>query len=941
MAPGRVPHGFYWRGVAQQRSIDTVLQVLEGYEGGGRAGDRVVIGPRLDRLGLPAEPSPRLDLLPPDPEGWPRPTQPHHGMWPTPGWAHLAQNLAGASVVAVALFGLTPVNARAAVDRISAQQGQTGSFVPIFFVDTAQQAMFRRKGYMVQYFPPGSFGAPEQLAAFQERFTLAWHKWGCTALIDLSAPHVLAPLIKGLGFTEARPPRDDAERDWSRPLPRLRPGRTPDIAALRAAHAASGLADEPDTFVLYRIIGNDLYPRHERGQSERNVRFILEHEPRLADCERRWVINRIIDPADEAAVIALLDAAGEPYLRIGFDWDAYAAADWDLAALPGPELLVEGALDTMSERLRLRAETALRRVKTNYAMHNNGARNAALEDGRGRAKWVLPWDGNCFVTTEAWDEIRAAVREQPYLKYWQVPMARLTDNALLFDPSFQPLAADEPQVMFRRDAAERFDERFPYGRRPKVEFFWRMGVPGSWDLSRDDVWDLPRPRLSPEAGEIGRAGWVARLSSGMAELESDSKLSQTGREAARNAAIVATLDELDDRVIRRTFDASRLAIYPDPPVLDAALRMPLVEAAEQALLRGPYSVRDKEVRPPGGELQDYWHPAPYWWPNPATLDGLPYVRRDGERVSGTQPFEPGSERYDRTRLQQMFDDTTVLALAAAATGEARYASHATRLLVTWFVDPATRMAPHLKYAQVRPGAEGGEVSGFGIIEFKDIYFFLDAARLLERSGALSEVDAAEFRTWLRAYLDWLRTSGQGTAASRARNNHGTCHDLQVAAIAAYLDDTALLRTTLRTSKARLLDQIAPDGGQPHELGRTRPLHYALFNLQAWVNLARLAEGAGICLWDVADTEGSLLRRAIDWAAREILIGTETFADRAEVDPARLWPVLTAYRHRFGALPSRDDGSLRPAVPPRPIHHPLDGIRPFWSLGADPFDATKG
>ena len=932
MAPGRVPHGFYWRGVAQQRSIDTVLQILEGYEGAGRAGDRIVIGPRLDRLDLGTVP--RLDLLPPDPQNWPRAPHPAHGMWPTPGWAHLAQNLTGASVVAVALFGLAPAAARAALEQISAQQGQTGSFVPIFLVDTAQQAMFRRKGYLVEYFPPGSFGAPDQLAAFRERFTLAWHKWGCSALIDLSAANLLQPMIKGLGFTEARPPRDEGDRDWGRPMERLRPGRTPDIAALRARHAASGLDAEPDSFAFYRIVGNDLYPRHEHGQSARNVRFILDNEPRLDGCERRWVINRIIDPADEAAVIGLLEAAGEPYLRLAFDWDAYAGIDWDYSALPSPQLLVEGALETMSERLRLRAETALCRLKTIYAMNNNGARNAALADGVGRAKWVLPWDGNCFITAEAWDEIRAAVRAQPYLRYFQVPMARLTDNALLFDPAFRPTPADEPQVMFRRDAAERFDERFPYGRRPKVEFFWRMGVPGPWDLSRDDVWDLPRPRLSAEAGEIGRAGWVARLSSGMAELESDSRLSQVGREGARNAAIVATLDDLDDRVLRRQFDAGRPLFYADPPQPDASVRDALVGEAERALRRGPYSVIDKQVRPPGGELNDYWHPAPYWWPNPTTLDGLPYVRRDGERVPGTLLFEPGSERYDRTRLQQMIDDTTVLALAAATTGEARYADHAARLVTTWFVDPVTRMAPHLRFAQVRPGTEDEESRGYGVIEFKDVSYLLDALRLLERSGALDGAAVAAVRGWMRSYLDWLLGSAQGRAARRARNNHGTCYDVQVAAIAAYLDDSALLRSTLRTSKARLLDQFAVDGAQPLELGRTRPLHYALFNLQAWLGLAELAGRCGIDLWAVTDAEGAILRRGIAWLAHALAADDAEHADRAEIDPARLWPLLSAWRARFGELP------VAPRSAPRLMHFPLDGIRPFWPIGGDPAAATK-
>jgi hypothetical protein len=55
-----------------------------------------------------------------------------------------------------------------------------------------------------------------------------------------------------------------------------------------------------------------------------------------------------------------------------------------------------------------RAQAHLRRFKNNYVINNNGARNAALRDGKGRAKWVLPWDGNCFLTAQAWSEIVTA-----------------------------------------------------------------------------------------------------------------------------------------------------------------------------------------------------------------------------------------------------------------------------------------------------------------------------------------------------------------------------------------------------------------------------------------------------------------------------------------------------------------------------------------------------
>ncbi len=142
--------------------------------------------------------------------------------------------------------------------------------------------------------------------------------------------------------------------------------------------------------VLYRILGNDLPPRHAAGQTLANLEFALRHEPPLEDCEKRWVLNRIADPAVEARVAAALEAHGQGYLRIPFIAAEYTACGIDFEGLP-PKLYFHRAgfraLTPVRQR-RLR-EWCFRR-RTLYLMNNNGARNAALAEGRARAEWCCP-----------------------------------------------------------------------------------------------------------------------------------------------------------------------------------------------------------------------------------------------------------------------------------------------------------------------------------------------------------------------------------------------------------------------------------------------------------------------------------------------------------------------------------------------------------------------
>src|SRR5262245_685185 len=63
----------------------------------------------------------------------------------------------------------------------------------------------------------------------------------------------------------------------------------------------------------------------------------------------------------------------------------------------------------------------------------------------------------------------------------------------------------------------------------------------------------------------------------------------------------------------------------DPRQAEALER--LRNNAEISRKRGPYSVMDKADVAPSGDRHDYLSYARYWWPNPDTKDGFPYIRR--------------------------------------------------------------------------------------------------------------------------------------------------------------------------------------------------------------------------------------------------------------------------------------------------------------------------
>jgi hypothetical protein len=301
---------------------------------------------------------------------------------------------------------------------------------------------------------------------------------------------------------------------------------------------------------------------------------------------------------------------------------------------------------------------------------------------------------------------------------------------------------------------------------------------------------------------------------------------------------------------------SREMLAEGDETLAPALRR-LRREADDAMDKGPYSVVNKQVTPPSGDQHDYMSLAPYWWPNPDTRNGLPYIRRDGER-------NPEINRVrNRRDLGEMAENVETLASAFYFTGEEQYASRARELIRVWFLDADTRMNPNFKYAQAIRGVNDGR--GIGLIESRLITKVVDAIGLLDGAKSWTSRDQREFEQWLTSFLDWMLTSEHGKDEADEKNNHGTYYDIQVASFSFFLNRRELAVNIIEGVKSkRIAVQIEPDGRQLLELKRTRAWSYSIANLNGLMSLAKLGEHVYVDLWNYETEDGRSLRAALDF-----------------------------------------------------------------------------
>jgi hypothetical protein len=298
------------------------------------------------------------------------------------------------------------------------------------------------------------------------------------------------------------------------------------------------------------------------------------------------------------------------------------------------------------------------------------------------------------------------------------------------------------------------------------------------------------------------------------------------------------------------------ALGTGPPLPDSE-KARVLAAADRYLQRPPETVTGARAARSAGGSHDFFSEGDYWWPDPKNPGG-PYLRRDGES-------NPDNFVEHRRALIRLSVEMPALTAAWKLTADARYAAQARRHLRAWFVDAATRMNPSLTYSQAIHGVTTGR--GTGII---DTIHLVEVARVIEilhRGGALPEPEFAPIRQWFSDYTRWMTTSPNGIEERDAKNNHGTCWVMQVAAFASLTGDRPALGMCRTRFKTLLLpEQLAADGSFPLELARTKPYGYSLFNLDAMATTAQILSTRDDDLWTFELPDGRGMRRALAFMA---------------------------------------------------------------------------
>ena len=252
---------------------------------------------------------------------------------------------------------------------------------------------------------------------------------------------------------------------------------------------------------IFRILGNNLNSVHSDTQTYTNLKFTLENEAEFENCDKIWILNRIIDSDLQEKYKKLLDKYNKKYLIIPFEKDEYNKIK------SNNNINLNELNNNKNDNNKI-----FRKLYSHslYLININGARNYCLNYGRQRYLYSFVLDGSCFFTKEQFNDLVNNINDDT--EYLIIPLIRLdkNDNNVIIKDAKKY----EPQIGFKNTSKLYFNEKLPYGLSNKTELLRVLKISGEWDNWLDNKNVLNISDRSKVDAKTQLVSSVCRLSNG-------------------------------------------------------------------------------------------------------------------------------------------------------------------------------------------------------------------------------------------------------------------------------------------------------------------------------------------------------------------------------------------------------------------------------------------
>jgi hypothetical protein len=323
----------------------------------------------------------------------------------------------------------------------------------------------------------------------------------------------------------------------------------------------------------------------------------------------------------------------------------------------------------------------------------------------------------------------------------------------------------------------------------------------------------------------------------------------------------------------------------------------IVEKAKNSLNVAPPHITDNVAALTKGGIHDYYSNADYWWPDPRTENGLPFVLRDGETNPENFTAHRGSLRAMRTSVAD-------LTAAYIITKDVTYADKAVVFLKEFFLDAETKMNPHLLYAQAIPGVCDGR--GIGIIDTLHLIDIPVAIDILKNSVAMPGGVYDGLQKWFSDYLHWMTTHEYGIDEMNTQNNHSVCWTVQASVFARFTGNKEMLAFCRNRFTGVLLpEQMEKDGSFPLELKRTNPYNYSCFVADNMANICNILSTPSDNLWEYTTPDGKCMKKAVEFIT-PFMCNINTWPYKKDIQHFEEFPSAMPFLLFAGLAYKRDD-----------------------------------